>query len=124
MPITQELVRKHFHYDPETGKLSRGGREVGFQHGKGYLAVSFMGQRFLVHRLIWFYVTGEWPHTIDHKNHIRSDNRWTNLKNTDCQGNAQNRVPTFYTGLLQDVEFSKQFWPSHDAPAGRVTRIK
>lgn len=33
---------------------------------------------------------GEMPEKIDHKNHIRSDNRFINLRNTDCVGNGRN----------------------------------
>lgn len=38
---------------------------------------------YMEHRLAWFYMMGEWPGvngSIDHKNRIKNDNRWENLR--------------------------------------------
>jgi hypothetical protein len=38
------------------------------------------GHIFRAHRLAWWFVKGELPSELDHKNGIRSDNRWRNLR--------------------------------------------
>jgi hypothetical protein len=37
-------------------------------------------------------MTGEWPKEIDHKNTIRHDNRWTNLRLSNSVTNHQNQT--------------------------------
>lgn len=47
----------------------------------------------MAHVLAWAFMTGEWPNTdVDHKNNIRNDNRWENLRlATRSQNNANSR---------------------------------
>lgn len=81
-------------YNPETGVLrnSRLGKELGAYNGQGYLDVMIDGNRYKVHRVIWFLFYGEWPNcVIDHINHNRSDNRIENLRDVDHSTNSQNR---------------------------------
>lgn len=45
------------------------------------------------HRVAWAIQTNEWPeHPIDHKNGIRDDNSWHNLRAADDQTNQWNRT--------------------------------
>ncbi|QIW87620.1 HNH endonuclease [Agrobacterium phage OLIVR4] len=68
------------------------GKVAGFLRRDGYLSIRFNGKDFLLHRVIWFIIYGEWPDDlIDHKNGKRSDNHFWNLQVTDEQGNARNR---------------------------------
>lgn len=68
------------------------GRQIGCIGNHGYMDTSYKGQRFLVHQLVWFFVTGEWPTCpIDHINGIRTDNRFENLRLSSAQANAQNQ---------------------------------
>lgn len=92
-------IEDQLSYDPETGVLtwltSRGKRKVGSRAGalmnKGYRRIMVNGKRYLEHRLAYYLMTGEWPELeIDHKNRIRSDNRWTNLRTATDQQNAWN----------------------------------
>jgi HNH endonuclease/AP2 domain len=49
-------------------------------------------QHYLAHRLAWLYMTGAWPKDqLDHKNGVRNDNRWHNLRETTAQENAHNQ---------------------------------
>ena len=50
-----------------------------------------LGHTYLSARLAWLYMTGEWPVQIDHRNRIRSADRWDNLRDVDNAKNAQNR---------------------------------
>ncbi|AMD43510.1 hypothetical protein HWA94_gp71 [Pseudomonas phage ZC08] len=84
----REAIKKILNYDRETGLLTLTrnqrtklkGDVVGQKHGEGYLSVVLNNKAVLVHRLIWFMETGEYPIQIDHINHIRDDNRWVNLR--------------------------------------------
>lgn len=89
-------------YDPITGLLTRlttsrngkfvAGSQVGWLNQSGYLETKIDGIHYKCHRLVWFYVTGEWPlHLIDHRNNDRSDNRWDNFRLADTQENAVNQ---------------------------------
>lgn len=96
-----ELIREYLEYNPTTGvliwKLDRGkkvkaGDLAGTDNGIGYLAVKLDGKSFKVHRVAWFLKTGSWPTgVIDHINHVRSDNRWDNLRETTVKGNNFNK---------------------------------
>lgn len=56
-----------------------------------HLAVHVDGERYYLHRLIWFMVTGIDPNEeIDHKNTVGFDNRWRNLRLKDRSGNCHN----------------------------------
>ena len=86
--ITYQQARKLLTYNSKTGEL-RWRNPVGHQttgsvgtpDGKGYLQVHIRPRLYRVHRLIWLWKTGEWPaEQIDHKNGIRDDNRWCNLR--------------------------------------------
>ena len=86
--LTQSSLKKALHYNPKTGVFTRllrtsnsvhVGDVVGSNHCMGYLEARLDGRLYLLHRLAWFYMEGEWPAQIDHANQIRNDNRWSNL---------------------------------------------
>ena len=85
--ITQEFLRKGFLYEPETGdfyrKLKYGGwKIVGVTpNSDGYRRVGIFGTSYYIHRLIWLYMTGNWPPIdIDHVDRNPGNNRWNNLR--------------------------------------------
>ena len=96
--LTAERLRSLLIYDPATGiftrRVSRQGFHAGTQAGvihkaSGYVYIGVDRKRYRAHRLAWLYMTGEWPVEIDHDNTIRSDNRWSNLREaTRSQNNA------------------------------------
>lgn len=87
--LTVGRLRELIDYNPETGsmvwKISTSNRnpvnsEVGTLLNTGYRLLTIDGQRYLAHRIAWFYVHGFWPKEIDHINRDRSDNRMANLR--------------------------------------------
>lgn len=101
--IDHSWLLKEVRYNPETGlmywrKWHRGRpalfESIGSMQPNGYLVVTIAGERHLVHRLAFFYMTGQWPKDeIDHINRDRLDNRWVNLRDVPRSVNAKNRSP-------------------------------
>lgn len=94
-------IKKHLHYDPETGYfwwITPGGprRKMDKPAGTkdkstGYVTFSTINPK-QAHRLAWWFMTGELPNThIDHINGKRDDNRWCNLRLATRAENQQNR---------------------------------
>lgn len=68
------------------------GREAGSINGKGYRNITIDGIKYQAHRLAIFYVTGEWPGLdTDHRNLIKSDNRYANIRRATRSQNLANR---------------------------------
>lgn len=100
---TQARLHELIAYDPETGSCvwlvarSRGvkaGDPVGHTGKRGFTNVSVDGHGgILLHRLIWCYMTGEWPSRIvDHEDRDRANNRWSNFRLATPVESARNRV--------------------------------
>lgn len=88
-------IRARFSYDPMKGQLTYlqdaiwGGRVLhpagsivkGKINSEGYHCVCVFGAWELTHVIAWFLKTGRWPkRQIDHRNTVRTDNRWCNLR--------------------------------------------
>lgn len=68
------------------------GKEAGCIIGVGYITIRFNKKTYKAHRVAWYLKTGEIPDTdIDHKDQIKSNNSWTNLRKAT---NAQNQMNT------------------------------
>ena len=86
--ISQQKLKYAFKYDPLTGVITHRhdfhsrlkGALATHDHSGGYLSLSIGGKALLAHRVIFMYMTGELPNEVDHVNHIRNDNRWSNLR--------------------------------------------
>ena len=115
--ITAAFLRECFDYNPDTGEViwrkrpshhfplrhhqrawnfRWAGKPAGFTNkGTGYrhVRIDVDGPKvFLMHRLIWLMVSGDWPkNQIDHINRDRADNRLSNLRDVPRQENLKNR---------------------------------
>lgn len=121
--ISLEQLREELHYDEVDGclywKHDRPGPEridadgvsnrAGSTRKDGYLGISALGFKYLVHRLVWFYVKGVWPNDrIDHINGDRTDNRIENLREASAAQNSRNaRLRSDNTSGYKGVSFDK-----------------
>jgi hypothetical protein len=96
------LYEKGFVYDPETGLIisPKGEAVTGRKLGWVYIhtKVEMYGEKIdcqtYAHRYGFWFMTGQIPEMIDHKNRMRSDNRFENLRTADHILNANNRSMT------------------------------
>lgn len=98
---TQKQLHALFRYCSETGclywrnpihraqKINCG--RAGHVDFKGYVAIIIDGKRFLAHRIVWKFQTGDEPvDQIDHKDGNRSNNRFENLRECSNGENIAN----------------------------------
>lgn len=99
--MTHEELKEYLSYNPETGifiwikRLSKKvlvGSEAGsIRKGKkNYVIISWKGYPYYAHRLAWFYMTGEMPALIDHKDRNELNNKFENLRDVSQVVNMAN----------------------------------
>jgi len=137
MKLTQQIVRELISYDPATGicrwnyrdvkwfkregDCSRwnnnyAGTIIGFSDDKRRFKARLLGKTFMLHRLIWFYMTGEWPNVIDHIDGDGFNNRWENLRDVTQIENVKNcKISSRNTSGVTGVSWCKNLkkWKSH-----------
>lgn len=98
--LSQELLRALLHYNPNTGIFTWLARppwrtstsQAGTVGRCGGIRIMVNYKLYGAHRLAWLYITGDWPKDqIDHINHIRTDNRFINLREATGSQNQRNR---------------------------------
>ena len=102
--LSADWFREHYSYNPIDGKITKlkktskksnnvgVGKHVGYLRKDGYVEVSICKRgAFLAHRLAALYMTGSMPEVVDHDNHVRDDNTWSNLKISTQKKNSRNR---------------------------------
>jgi len=103
--LSQDRLKKLLSYDPQTGlftRLARPGKRsdlvgtiAGSPSNQGYILINVDNQKYRAHRLAWFYVTGRWPSALlDHRNRLKDDNRWDNLREATKAQNEQSKAPS------------------------------
>lgn len=100
--LTQEYLKSILEYNLETGKFIwlvktsnrvKIGMYAGTLRNNGYLKININGQLYYAHRLAWLYMTGKWPENhIDHKDGIKDNNKWENLREATYSQNNKNRA--------------------------------
>jgi len=96
--LTQERLKELLRYNRATGIFVRlhvysssSGIAAGCKLENGYVQIVLEGERYLGHRLAFLYVEGYMPKFVDHRNGIRDDNAWCNLRAASPQINQQNK---------------------------------
>ena len=121
MKITTEYLQKIMTYDPESGLVVRIMKQswAGNWHPShsvpksitayGYLQMNVGGRPYAAHRLIWCWVTGEFPeHDIDHIDGDRLNNRWANLRAVTRETNLRNTgIKSTNTSGVTGVSFAR-----------------
>lgn len=106
--VTKERLCELMEYDMQTGKFTwKKGRLIGLEAGHiskqyGYRLIGIDGSLYLAHRLAWLFVTGSFPiKVIDHKNRVKSDNSWNNLREATMSQNTANSASrkTSFSGV-------------------------
>ncbi len=97
--LDQEQLKALLNYDPLTGVFTwtdqsgvpTTNNQAGTITTNGYRSIQVLGIPYQAHRLAWLYVTGSWPKdSLDHDDHNRSNNIFTNLKPVTYEGNGKN----------------------------------
>jgi hypothetical protein len=101
--ITQEYLKAILDYCPETGVFTwikthlcsnkKPGDIAGHIHPKtGYVSITIDRKFNAAHRLAFLFMTGSYPkNDVDHINHVKHDNRWSNLRDVTNTINHQNK---------------------------------
>jgi len=102
-PPDLRRLRKELAYFPEKGEfwwiLPKNGRPMNRQAGSvcgknktGYRQIYFDGKPYHAPSLAWYMVTGKWPaRIVEHKNLIRTDDRWDNYRLATRSENYANK---------------------------------
>jgi hypothetical protein len=98
-PFDQTYLKSILEYNPDTGLWKWIIRKCGVAFGsraglkvKGrHRTIGINRVHYRSARLAWLYMTGEFPITdVDHKNRIRDDDRWCNLRLATFSQNVVN----------------------------------
>ncbi len=134
LTVSPDRLHELFEYEPETGLLrwkeaaGRYGRipagsVAGTLNGEGYRYVVIDGVHYRASRVIWAWMTGEWPeHQVDHEDRNPGNDRWINLRPaTGTQNKANNGIyrnnTSGYPGVYYDKE--RGHWRSKGVVDGK-----
>ena len=119
--ITQLLLKQTFEYNPTTGIFtwksnvnkdsSWNTRFVGKPAGgvsNGYIRLEIGNESIYAHIAAFIYMTNERPDKVDHKDTIKTNNSWSNLRIcTQSQNSANRQKPINNTSGYKNVSWFK-----------------
>lgn len=97
----REKAMEALAYDPVSGRFTwrvdqgpkKAGDEAGCLRPDGYRVICVDYRNVRANRLAWLFMTGEFPPSgkeVDHRNRVRSDDRWQNLRLATRRQNGSN----------------------------------
>lgn len=119
-------------YDPDTGDIiwtkdlgkRRAGKIAGGSLMKGYKRLRIDHEVYAHHRVAWLLMTGKWPKgEIDHINHVRTDNRWCNLRDATRSQNAANIRGRGKLGFPKGVRRCREKFAAQACHQGRTMHV-
>jgi len=98
-----EKLKEYLDYNPDTGILTwikkpansvEVGQEAGSKNSKGYISVSFKGQRYFAHRIAYYMYHGIDPleNLVDHEYGNRKNNKIKYLRLASDSQNQMNHI--------------------------------
>jgi hypothetical protein len=113
--ISHDRLLSLLDYNPGTGiftwRVSRGqaksGDVAGHALGEHYHQITLDYVPYSSHRLAVFYVTGEWPSLVDHKQYGEGQDAFSNLRIATPQQNRWNSPPKVGHSKWKGVTFDK-----------------
>jgi len=89
--LSHNQIKKIFYYNPDTGEIRKRSGSFGEVANNGYIRFRHKRKSCAAHKIAWIYMTGHWPDSdIDHIDHDRKNNKWTNLRMVSRQDNMRN----------------------------------
>jgi len=97
--LTQSRLKEVLRYNPETGKFTwlvncgknrNCGKIAGDNKDYDYSSIRIDNILYRAPRLVFLYMTGNFPDQVDHINHHRNDDRWFNLREVSSRENNMN----------------------------------
>lgn len=128
--LTQKRIKELLNYDPNTGFFiwrvsstyrAKKGDLVGNMDDMGYVRTSIDGKKYRLHRLAFLYMNGFFPeHQVDHKNRVKNDNRWVNLRHVTRSCNLQNqKINNKNTSGFTGVSKCRNKWRAYIKISGK-----
>lgn len=128
-------IRESLHYNPETGEFTwlqdRSNVKAGSVAGcvstdSGYTLIRFAKKIYRAHRLAFYFMTGRFPEFVDHKDNIRTNNTWANLREcTRGQNRFNSGMRKNNTSGVKGVSWSSRGgnWVARVAKSGKVRHV-
>jgi len=132
--LTRAMLKQELRYSPEEGlfvrRIARGSEPVGAIAGcineKGYWLIGLGGFEFRAHRLAYLYMAGWMPVEVDHKDHVRDNNRWDNLRPAtraiNCQNQSRSKVNTSGVTGVEWASWARK-WRAQVQKDGRMIHL-
>ena len=124
--LTHDRLKQRLRYNRRTGVFSyrqnvgrmKRGVVAGTINAYGYRQICIDGRLYRACRLAWLYVQGDWPQgQVDHRNGVRHDDRFRNLRDVTHAENQQNckTIRANNTSGVKGVSWCKrrQRWQAH-----------
>jgi hypothetical protein len=128
----RERPRDHFRTETafRSWNTKYGGTIAGWPHKEGYLGIAIKKRGYTAHRVIWKMMTGKNPrYEIDHKDGVRANNRWFNLREATATQQLFNKRARFDSATgIKGVRFAphqktKRYTAYRSMPGSRQKTI-